>query len=154
MWPFASKGSQSCFYIGNYRLGADITSLAGLIELASEEIIALNRAVQFKGERLYHAPPADFLAQSWDIVLGTVHGKIYKIALQLPGLTRSDGGAISRAVLAFVTKQQRRRPRSDGPLSVWDASDGNIVFHDAWLGNSFTLNVFLTSREVRKFQRL
>lgn len=154
MWPFSSNRLQPCFCLGNYRLDSNISCLSELTELSPEEFRSLNRTVQFEGERLYHAPPAEFLGQSWDTVLGTVHGRIYKIALQLTGLTRSNGGAMSRAVLVFVTKQQGRRPKSEGPVFFWDTADGNIVFHDAWLGNELVLNLFLTSGKIRNFQRI
>jgi hypothetical protein len=64
MCPFSSNRLQPCLCVGNYRLDADISSLSQLIKLSPEELISLNRAVQFEGEELFHAPLAQFVGES------------------------------------------------------------------------------------------
>jgi hypothetical protein len=122
--------------------------------LSFAELSALNSQWQFRGEKILHAPSVDFVGRSWDPILGTVDDQIYKIALQIGGLTRNEGGAVSKSVIDFVAKQQGNQPRREGPVLVWDASDGNIVFHESRLGEQVVLNLFLTSSAVRTFQRL
>jgi hypothetical protein len=150
-WPFKSK--MPCFAVSGYRLDAPISDLPGLVELSPVETAALNLTLQFEGERIFHAPPALFVGRSWDTILGTVDGQIYKIALQLAGLSKNDVGIPEREVLAYITRQQGRAPKSDSPVLVWDAADGNIVFHDVRLeSGEIFLNFFLTSRAIRSFQ--
>lgn len=153
IWPF-SRERRACFPVGPYRLNGSITALPGMIDLSAAELLALDSQVQFQGERILHAPSVNFLDHNWDTILGTVDNQIYKVALQISGLSRSDGGAITRSVLVYITKQQEKRPKSEGPMSVWNAADGNIIFQDAWLGTEFVLNLFLTSSAVAGFHRI
>lgn len=94
------------------------------------------------------------MGRSWDPILGTVDSRIYKIALQIGGLTRSEGGAISKGAIDFVSKQQESQPNREGEMLIWRTSDGNIVFHESRLGEEIVLNLFLTSSSVSAFQRL
>jgi hypothetical protein len=118
-WPFKGK-KQPCFPIGPYRLGGSTDGLSGLTDLSAAELLALDSQVQFHGERILHAPNVNFLERSWDTIVGTVHDRVYKIALQAGGLTRGEAGVVTRSVLVYITKQQGKRPRSEGPMSVWD----------------------------------
>src|SRR5260370_31841032 len=64
--------------IGPYRLDMNAGEASKLAELTQSERKALNLAVEFKGERIYHAPTADFDGASWEIILGAVDNRVYK----------------------------------------------------------------------------
>ena len=81
VWPFKSRSAaEPSFPIGQYRIDMPINGLEGLTPLSPEELVALNAAVQFKEEQIWHAPEAHFMGLKWDTILGTVRGSIYKIA--------------------------------------------------------------------------
>jgi hypothetical protein len=153
-WPFKPRTTRPCFPVGPYCLNSSITALHGLTELSHTELYVLNSQCPFRGEKILHAPHVEFVGRSWDPILGTVDNRIYKIALQIGELTRGEGRAIHKSVVDFVTKQQESKPKREGPMLVWDTSDGNIVFHESQLGEEIVLKFFLTSSAVRTFQRL
>jgi hypothetical protein len=131
--------------IGPYHLDMNLADLSKLVELTPVEKRALNIAVEFKNERIYHAQPAEFAGASWDIVLGAVDGRVYKVS----------------ALLAFDSREQRNGPRRnlDGLLQttlgtpatatatviIWDTVDGNVVMNDGEVGGVFGLVLTLTS---------
>jgi hypothetical protein len=47
-----------------------------------------------------------------DVILGTVHDQIYKIARQLAGLSGSDAGILTRNVFVYVTQQPGSKPKT------------------------------------------
>jgi hypothetical protein len=126
-----------------------IDGLQGLRLLSRAELIALNPAMEFEGERILHAPPADFMNLSWDTILGTVHGAIYKIAIQRTG-PRHETGELYREVLIYC----KRRYGKARDMMLWRTSDGNIVVDITHIGDEGILNVFATSRKIREFPRL
>lgn len=140
---------EPCFPIGRYRIDTTIAGLQGLWPLSRAELIALNPGVEFEGERILHAPPADFMSRSWDTILGTVNSAIYKIAIQRIA-PRSETVELYREILVYCT----RRYGKAGNTTQWRTSDGNIIVDVTYIGGEGILNVFATSRKVRWFTRL
>ncbi len=150
LWPFRKRPlPEPCFSVGQYRIDTAIDELEGLTPLLPTELMALNAAVHFEGERIWHAPEADFLEMKWDTILGTVRNTIYKIAIQWTG-PRDQTGKAYRDVLIYCTKHYGNGHNH----MVWDTSDGNIVVDSRNIGSLGILNVFVTSRKVRDFKRL
>jgi hypothetical protein len=149
IWPFkAQSPSVPTFSIGPYKVDMMVGELRGLFPLSVEELVALNTAVQFEGEQIWHAPEADFMDHKWDTILGTVNGRIYEIAIQRTG-PRHQTGQAYREILTHCTRLYGRGKNS----MLWDASDGNIVLDSANSGDQGILNVFVTSQKVRQFKR-
>lgn len=126
-----------------------IEGLAGLTPLAPQELATLNTTVQFEEEQIWHAPEADFMDLKWDTILGTVRGSIYKIAIQWVG-PRHQTGKAYRETLIYCTKHYGKGKN----MTLWDASDGNVVVDTTNAGPEGILNVFVTSRKVGQFKRL
>ena len=80
-WPFRAKPKNSIFQIDRYKLGSPIGGLAELAEFSQSEYETMGR--KFHGERNYNGPPVSFLGRPWKLMLGTVNGNIYKIAVYL-----------------------------------------------------------------------
>ncbi len=134
-WPFQAKApTHASFPVDTYRLDASIDGLAGLVEFSPLEYATMGR--QFEGETGYNAPPVTFLGQQWNLMLGTVHSKIYKIAphLEVKTQTRSksdcDGdastlhGATRQTVFAadwtiHLGHNRRKRRFPDGRMRRW-----------------------------------
>jgi hypothetical protein len=67
------------FDFGKYKLDQKITDFTGLKEFSFLKSIMIKR--NFKGQKNYDAPSVIFLGRSWELMLGTVHGQIFKIAV-------------------------------------------------------------------------
>ncbi len=65
--------------IGKYRLDMPIEGLTGLTEFSRFEYATFGR--EFDGEKDYNAPSLEFLKRRWKVALGTVKGRVFKIAL-------------------------------------------------------------------------
>jgi hypothetical protein len=149
VWPFKSRSAaEPCFAIGQYSIDMPIDGLQGLTHLSPEELVALNTAVQFKEEQIWHAPEADFMGLKWNTILGTVRGSIYKIAIQWTG-PRHETGTAYREILIFCTKHYGNGKNG----MLWNGSDGNVVVDSMNVGSEGVLNVFVTSRQVAQFER-
>lgn len=152
-WPFKKRPAVGpCFEIGQYRLDVNIHGMEGLRPLSEVEILALNPAVRFKGEQILHAPKAQFIGLDWDTILGTVDGRIYKIAIQWIG-PRAEAGKANRQIVIECT----RRYGNGENMAIWDTSNGNMVLHtinNANINGESVVNFFATSNNVRTFKRI
>jgi len=90
------------------------------------------------------------MGKTWDVILGTVDGGVYKISAQWTG-PRHEAGALHREVAVLCTRRYGKP--SPGALLLWDASDGNMVLDVANIGSEGIVNFFVTSRMVRSFKR-
>jgi hypothetical protein len=148
-WPFKSRSAtERCPTVGQYRIDMTIDGLEGLTPLSPEELVALNSTFAFEGEQIWHAPDAQFMDLRWDTILGTVHGSIYKIAIQLTG-PRHETGTTYREMLIYCTKHYGKAEN----MMLWKASDGNVVVDLTNAGSEGILNVFVTSRMVGQLKR-
>jgi hypothetical protein len=149
VWLTTRPLPDPCFPVGQYRIDAVIDGLRGLTPLSAAELAALNAAVHFEGEQVWHAPAAEFMGLQWDTFIGTVSSAIYKISIQWTG-PRHQTGATYRQIVVHCTKHYGRGEN----LTVWNASNGNIVVLSENVGDEGILTVTVTSRKVRQFKRL
>jgi hypothetical protein len=139
------------FDFRQFKLDQEISDFTGLEELSRLEYAALKRT--FKDETTYNAPPANFLGRSWQLILGTVRGRIYKIAafISLPTKQEAD----SRVVEAHQYCKDLLGPPSEKTAKhfIWDTKDGNVVLQTTTKGlDGFLVSIFLTSASVRHFE--
>jgi hypothetical protein len=73
--------TRASFAIGPYNLDMSIVGLEGLVEMTSAEYKVLPKT--FRGDKVFKAPDVSFLGFSWNMMLGVVEGKIYKISPSL-----------------------------------------------------------------------
>lgn len=156
--------------IGPYRLGMNTGDVSKLVELTPDEKRDLNLAVEFKGERIYHAPPASLAGANWDIVLGVVDSRVYKVSAllvledreqrdrmwrNLDGLLRTPLGTpveeCAKIVTAFGCE---RSSTAAANIISWDTEDGNVVMNRADAGGAYAVVLTLTSRAVSGFVRI
>jgi hypothetical protein len=152
-WPFskAKAPARNTFSIGEYRLDATIEGLVGLVEFSPDEYAIMGR--NFDGERNYNAPPVNFLGRSWKLMLGTVHGRIYKTAPYLELRNKQEANPIAMETLLYCTEQLGKPSKQETGLFIWDTSDGNVILQTAEIADGFGINLFLTSRAIRNFTR-
>lgn len=142
------------FAIGPYNLDISIVGLEGLVEITPAEYKVLPKT--FKGEKIFKAPDLSFLGFSWNMVLGVVEGKIYKISpsLMLQGKSQADEAAMK--VLVYCKSKLGEPAQQQTGSFMWQTSDGNVILENPFetpFGFGFAINLFFTSGAVRSFQK-
>jgi len=140
------------FPIEGYALNMMLREALPLQELSSAEYDVMSR--QFVGEKIYHACPVEFLGRTWDLTLGAVSGTVYKIALFLEVWNKTEADEAAVGALTFCCEQLGKPAEQRIGLFVWDTTDGNVILQTVEAQGEFAVNLFLTSRSVREFQRL
>jgi hypothetical protein len=130
------------------------TDISKLVELTPTEKEALNPAVEFKNERIYHAPHAEFAGASWDIILGAVNRRVYKISALLMLQSREQRDTMWRNVNGQFRTMLGAPASTTATITMWDTEDGNVVVNRTEGGGAYALVLTLTSRAVRGFVRI
>ncbi|MBI3618805.1 hypothetical protein HY213_02090 [Candidatus Peregrinibacteria bacterium] len=138
---------------GSYRLNTKVDGISGLTEISVAEKEALHLNVEFKNELIYNAPSADFAGLNWEMMLGTVDGKIYKISALLSVRTPDDRNAIWDKVEAVLRMQLGMPASSRASMLIWDTDDGNIIVNRADAGGAYVVVITLTSHTVGEFSK-
>lgn len=140
--------------IGPYRLDMNTGDVSKLVELTPDEKRALNPGFEFKGERIYHAPPASFAGANWDIVLGTVNSCVYKVSALLVLENREQRDRMWRKLDGLLRTPLGTPATAAANISIWDTEDGNVVMNQADAGGKYVVVLTLTSRAVSGFARI
>ncbi len=130
--------------VGRYKLGMSASSLTGLKELSPAEYALM---APLAGERIYHAQPAAFLGETWQVMLGVVRRHVFKISPYRTVRDERTAAQLATKVSAFF-RAQLGPPTEEGGVLLWDASDGNAILQTGQLGTDFFVNVFLTSSSL------
>ena len=147
----ATLGTQrESFPIGEYKLDAvvDVTSLT---EFSATEYAVMGR--QFESEKNYNAPPVNFLNRQWNLQLGTVNGKIYKIAPFLECENRKEADLATNDTLSYCKEHMGKASTENKGLVVWDTADGNVVLQPLDKAGLLGVALFITSNAVPSFKR-
>jgi len=140
--------------IGVYRLDMQTPDERKLVELSQDERDALKAAIQFKGERIYHAPSAEFAGASWDVVLGAVNSRVYKVSAVLSLGTLDQRNAMWQRLDGLLRKSLGT-PASVSPIvTAWDTEDGNVVMNVGKAGGAHFIVLTLTSSGAATFERI
>jgi hypothetical protein len=150
-WPFKSKPTRAAFTIGAYKLG-DSVDAARLTEFSEGEYQVMGH--QFKNERTFHAPKVTFLASPWNLLLGTVNGNIYKITSYLEFKTKEEANPVAMEALQYCTSQLGKPSSQKTGMLIWDTLDGNVILQTAETAEGLSLNLFISSKDVARFERL
>ena len=137
--------------VGPYRLDAPVEGLPGLVEWTEAEYQDIGR--QFRGERNYNAPPVSFLGGQWRLMLGTVNGRIYRIA---PSIAFSDKETATEALTVVVRfyRSVLGEPAKQQPgIYVWNAPQASVILQTAEASDGLGIQLFLTSASTQNFQK-
>jgi hypothetical protein len=135
--------------IGKYKLDMPIEGLTGLTEFSQAEYAVYGR--NFDGEKNYNAPTMDLLKRRWKVALGTVGGKVYKIALYFESESKNTVVDVSTEVMQYCQQRLGKPSEQQETVFTWDTSDGNVVVQFGKAGTTYMINLFETSRVVRGF---
>lgn len=135
--------------ICDYRLNMAVEGVPGLTEFSQAEYAIYGR--RFAGEKNYNAPFIDFLERRWKVALGTVGGKVYKIAVFFESESENTVIEVSTAVMQYCQQRLGTPSEQQETVYIWDATDGNVVLQLGKDGSTYQLNLFETSSSVRTF---
>jgi hypothetical protein len=152
VWFKKKPEPRPAFPIGAYALNMTLREGPPLRELLPAEYEVMGR--QFVGEKIYHAPEVEFVGKRWNLTLGAVRGRLYKIAPFLELKNKNEANEAGFGALTFCNEQLGKPAEQRTGLFVWDTTDGNVILQTAEAKDGFTVSLFLTARNVREFQRL
>ena len=135
--------------IGKYRLDMSIEGLTGLTEFSQSEYATFGR--EFEGEKDYNGPALDFLNRRWKVALGTVRGRVFKIALYFDTDSKATAVDTSTDVMQLCQQHFGKAPEQHDTVFIWHASDGNVVVQFGKTMGTYQLNLFETSKTVKTF---
>jgi hypothetical protein len=148
-FPILCYGANMIARIGEYYLGQDIKTVRGLVELTPEEYAALwsfQGGVGLPGEQVFNAPKVTFNQHLWDLTVGTLNGKVYKLALQYISTDRAEARSIFEETLKFVKLQMgapAEQPKTP-KWYLWDSTDGNVVLAEREAMGFWSINFLVT----------
>jgi hypothetical protein len=140
--------------IGPYQLDMNAGDVTQLVELTPAEKKALNAAVEFKSEKLYHAPPAEFAGESWEIIFGAVNSRVYKISALLVLENREQRDGMWRNLDDLLRTPLGAPANQAENIIVWDTEGGNVLMNRVAGEGTFVVVLTLTSRAVSSFVRI
>jgi hypothetical protein len=140
------------FAIGEYRIDTQISALHKLVELTTEEYKFFTRV--FKNEKTYKAPPTIFLGRSWNVMLGTVNGRVWKVATFIELDNVSEANRLSDDVMGYCISHLGKPMEKQPNIITWDTRDGNIILQTATVMGTVAINLYVTSCAVGSFMRL
>ena len=153
MWPFKKKVHKvRSFPISIYNLGDQVDNITDLVELTASEYLVMNR--NFKNQHIYKVPPVKFIDKSWNMMIGTVNGQIYKLSPYLELSNKQEANKIAIDTLSFCTGKLGKPTEQRTGLFIWDTIDGNVILQTADAADGFAINLFITSNAARNFTRI
>ena len=127
--PGGTVRRASSFPIGSYSLGGSIQEIRGLIEFSPQEYALIPK--EFEGGANYNVPPVTFLGRPWRMSLGTVNGRIYKIAPYLKLKSKLEANKVAMATMQFCIEKLGKPAEQKTGLFIWDTTDGNVILQTA-----------------------
>ena len=133
--------------IGIYALEEIVTDDNRLEEIPEAEMQSLQKT--FVGEQIRRAPSASFLDLDWDLWVGTIDGRIYKLS----ALFADESSALADEVFSKATifcDQQYGRPvkHPNACAMMWRTPFGNIVVDRQSVLGHHCVNFHATSRKL------
>ena len=140
--------------VGPYRLDMKIDNISGLTDMSAVEKDALRLNMEFKNARIFHAPHAEYADHTWEILLGTVEGKVYKVSALLE-LDNCNTRNITWQKMDGMLQSQLGAPETlDENMLAWDTKDGNVILNRSDANDLYYIVITLTSRAMSDFIRI
>ena len=140
------------FPIQSYRLGMPIDGVKGMVELSTEEYKIFPKT--FQDEKIYKTPNVLFLGFSWDMMIGAVGKKIYKMN---PGIvTKNEKLANEVSIKTLEYCKSKLGDPVDEKIGrvIWDTEDGNVILQTGETEEGFAIFLFIASREAKNYKTL
>jgi hypothetical protein len=148
------NSSAAEFRVGDYRLDMRLQDITDLKEFTSQEYAVFGR--ESLQETIYHANATEFLGRTWEIMIGTMEGKIYQIGASLAfsavGVEKEMSELIrnvyERCEMFLGTPTEEIRGNV-----IWDTKTGKVIFQYAVIQktNTFAANFFVGDRGDQRY---
>lgn len=139
--------------IGDYSLGQNVSDQPQLTEISQLEYNALPKT--FVGEKILRAPDTLFLGHLWNIRIGAIKDRIYKLSAQFD--SDNDNAvdtAYSKAIDFCTTQYGAPFLNKGGKVIGWDTPFGNIIVDRGSMLGSYYANFQVTSGSLVRESRL
>jgi hypothetical protein len=137
--------------VGNYFIGQNINEVSGVKEFTLEDY--KNNPIRrvFKNESLYYGAPIVFGNCQWDMVtIGVINDKIYKIGLNLSGLSDSVSKDIVESLTKLFSTETGQEPQKSFGQIVWYLDSSEICLAKRGLFGLNIINLIFTSTNIFK----
>ena len=145
--------SKPSFPVGGYSLNMILKDGPPLREFSPADYKALG-AIEYVGQKIFHAPTVEFVGRPWNLSLGAVQSRLYKIALSLQLGDKNEADEAAFGALTFCNERLGKPAEQHTGLFLWKTTDGNVVLQTAEARDGFAVNLFLTASSVREFRRV
>jgi len=134
------------FEIGRYKLGMHTRDIVDLRELSREEYAIFQR--QFKDEAIYHAPPTQFLGRLWNMQIGVIGERLWKLAASLE--IEDQQNMVSLVHSAYVNCETRlgTPTEEEQGFQMWGKNDGNVILQVASVLDTYDVTLFVTDGDA------
>ena len=139
----------SNFSLGDYRLDMSLQEIRGLCELTKEEYAVFGR--ESMQDVIYYAKSTEFVGRRWEIMVGTIEGKLYELGATLKISAEEFTVDLPRDIfrhceLLLGTPTEEKQGRF-----IWDTSSGNVIFQYAIIEDTFEADLFVGNSGKRRY---
>jgi hypothetical protein len=138
--------------VGEYYLGQDVSSARGLTELSPEEYAVLRSSpgwFNMPSEKVFKVPKVTFNGHLWDLIIGSLDGKIYTLGLHQDfGSDRAAADVLVRKTISFVRSQMGAptEQTSTPKRYIWKSSDGTVILAERGMKGFWSVNFLITGK--------
>jgi len=131
---------------GPYKLNEPVGSLEGLTEFSPLEYAVL--ASNLSNNMVFHAPPVDFLGHQWQVTIGSLGGRVYRIASQFITEQPQIAERVFHSAYAECVRKLGEPSERHGQRVIWNTIKGNVLLnHGSRFGQCY-VNLILTSSDA------
>lgn len=144
------------FILGDYRLDMRLQDIKDLRELTKQEYAVFGRdSLQ---EVVYHADPTEFVGRTWNMMVGTIEGKIYQLGASLAfsaDNAEKETRELIRNVYEYCEPLLGVPTEETQGYFIWDTDTGKVIFQYAVLKetDTFAANLFVGDRGDQRYSR-
>jgi hypothetical protein len=142
------------FILGDYRLDMRLQDIDVLRELTKQEYAIFGR--ESEQEVIYHANPTEFVGYEWNMMVGTIEGKIYQLGASLAFAANGAQNKLSKLIQSVYERCEvfLGTPTEENRGSmIWNTNTGKVVFQYAVIAETetFGANLFVGDRGDRRY---
>jgi hypothetical protein len=130
-----------------YEIESLADSLPDLHEFSTSEYSLLPKS--FAHERIYNASPMLFAGKQWDVVIGAINGRIYKLAPCISMFSEKEANAAFLEIHQLCVRAFGNATEHRIGQAIWDCSDGNVILRQAGALGYHQIDLIVTSSAVR-----
>ncbi len=142
-------------HVGSYHLGQGVKDAPSLKEFNDEQYDMFARAGSsrvFKTEHIYYGEDSPFATYpEWEVMIGAVQGKIYKIQAQVTTTNFDGARQLKKETVKYINAAMGKYSKHANMFNsfIWDSPEGNIVLNLNKAEGMYALNATLTASFIK-----